>query len=649
MIDKHVSNIEKSFNKNNIQSAFKIIYELKKKYPQSKKVEDLFKKNKLKYIKKMRISSNDIESLYINKNQNDVKIKIDQFLKIEPDNAYLNSFLGNYYGKIGQLKQARICHEKSILLNPYEITFYINLSETYKFLGSISLSRIFLEYLLLIEENNELALALYARNLFNTHNFEQSLLTYQKLISTISYPENFKYKVEYFHKLIDTSQTEKAKLFFDELKKENDEKNGKHIEDLLYLEGTLNIELKEYKSAALNFENCLNFNKNNSYLYSSLAVVFERQNHYEKAIDYLKKSISLDSNNARALNNLGIIYSHLGNIKVGISHLKKSLKIDPNNNEVKYILGQLQIYNQEFQEGWENFKSRWFYSRYKHKPFKSSKNLLSNISKKNNVFVWAEQGIGDQIMYGSMFSEIANLSKKLIIKFDKRLIKVFKNKHPNIRFIADYEELTEEEFDVHLPFGNLGAFLRNDLSSFKNSKKPYIDFDKKISKKVREKYKKDNFLIGISWTSYNGLLKEDKSVYLKNLIPILKLENINFIDLEYKNSEIEKNEIYKKNNVKINRVDEIDIFSDMLGLASIISACDLVITCSNVNAHMAGALNKKTFLLLPLGKGRLWNWGSIKDKSIWYPSVKIFQQSKPGHWSDTIVRVKKEILNCLNY
>ena len=73
-------------------------------------------------------------------------------------------------------------------------------------------------------------------------------------------------------------------------------------------EGTLNIELKEYISAALNFEKCLNFNKNNSYVYSSLAVVFERQNHYDKAIDYLKKSISLDSNNARALSNLGIIF-----------------------------------------------------------------------------------------------------------------------------------------------------------------------------------------------------------------------------------------------------------------------------------------------------------------------------------------------------
>ena len=70
-------------------------------------------------------------------------------------------------------------------------------------------------------------------------------------------------------------------------------------------------------------------------------------------------------------------------------------------------------------------------------------------------------------MYGSMFSEMANLSKKLIVQLDKRLIKIFKNKHSNIKFIGDYSELKEEEFDFHLPFGNLGAFLRNDLSSFK--------------------------------------------------------------------------------------------------------------------------------------------------------------------------------------
>ena len=168
MIDRLISNIEKSFNKNNIQLAFQLIYELKKKYPQNKRIEDLFKKNKLKYIKKLRISSNEIDSLYLKKNQHDSKIKLDQLLKIEPNNAYLNSCLGNYYGQIGELKQARIYHEKAILLNPYESVFYLNLSETYKFLGNISLSKIFLEYVLLIEENNELALV-YMQEIYLTH------------------------------------------------------------------------------------------------------------------------------------------------------------------------------------------------------------------------------------------------------------------------------------------------------------------------------------------------------------------------------------------------------------------------------------------------------------------------------------------------
>ena len=103
MIDRHLSNIEKSLNNNNFQSAFQLIFELKKKYPQNKRIESLFEKNKLKYIKKMRVSSNEIEQLHLNTNQHDVKIKIDKFLKIEPNNAYLNSCLGNYYGQTDQL------------------------------------------------------------------------------------------------------------------------------------------------------------------------------------------------------------------------------------------------------------------------------------------------------------------------------------------------------------------------------------------------------------------------------------------------------------------------------------------------------------------------------------------------------------------
>ena len=74
MIDRHVLNIEKSLNKNNIQTAFKLIFELKTNYPQNKRVEDLFKKNKLKYIKKMKISSAKLKTYIL--------IKIKMILKL---------------------------------------------------------------------------------------------------------------------------------------------------------------------------------------------------------------------------------------------------------------------------------------------------------------------------------------------------------------------------------------------------------------------------------------------------------------------------------------------------------------------------------------------------------------------------------------
>ena len=97
-------------------------------------------------------------------------------------------------------------------------------------------------------------------------------------------------------------------------------------------------------------------------------------------------------------------------------------------------------------------------------------------------------------------------------------------------------------------------------------------------------------------------------------------------------------------NIKLHKINDIDYFNDIFSVASIINACDIIITCSNVNAHIAGALGKKTFLLLSLGKGRLLNWSSENKDSIWYPSVSIFQQEEFNDWKTPINKIKKELL-----
>ena len=236
------------------------------------------------------------------------------------------------------------------------------------------------------------------------------------------------------------------------------------------------------------------------------------------------------------------------------------------------------------------------------------------------------------------------------MKFDKRLIKVFQGKHKNIKFIDHGTKIKEEQFDFHLPLGDLGSLLRKNLYSFKNVKFPYIDFDKKIYNKVKKTFNsKKKIIVGISWTSKNEEIGKSKSIDLTDLSPILKLSNLTFLDLEYKNAKKDKEKLYEETKIQIYRFDDIDYFNDILAVTSIIQSCDLIVTCSNVNAHISGALGKKTFLLLPIGKGRLLNWSTENNHSVWYPSVNVFQQTKPGDWSFPINQIKEEILKCQNY
>ena len=643
MIDRFLSNIEKSFNKNNFQSAIQQIFELKTNYPQSKRIEDLFKKNKLKYIKKMRISSNDIESLYLNKNQNDIKIKIDQFLKIEPNNAYLNSCLGNYYGEIGQLKQARIYHEKSILLNPYERAFYINFAETCKFLSSLDLSAKIYEFCLLLDDTDEIALLSYADICFMSRKFQKSFESYEKLIVLEKKIKGTEYRKKYCYKLIISNNFEKAQEILKELTEEKDKV------DVLYYNALIEIEKKDFKKASEFIDKCLKINNNFSAGHIALAIILERKGKFKEAINNLKKVIKVEKNNDIALRNLGAIYSYIGKLDKAVIYLETAIKINPNDYETKFVLGQVQLYQKNFVEGWINFESRWLCNNFKGKFFSSSKSLLKELNKTKKIFLWSEQGVGDQIMYGSLLNEFSKMCKLLTVRIDKRLICLFEKKNPKIKFISQNDKVNEKDFDNHLSIADLGKFIRYEKKQFNNVVFPYIDTDEKFSNKIRDNLSnKHKILIGISWTS-KAEMGQEKSIYYKNLIPIFKLKNTSFIDLEYNNSEEDKKNIYQMTGKKIHRINEIDYYNNILGVSSIINACDLIITCSNVNAHISGALGKKTFLLLPLGKGRLLNWSSENNTSLWYPSIKIYQQNEPEDWTTPIERVREEILNCQTY
>ena len=204
--------------------------------------------------------------------------------------------------------------------------------------------------------------------------------------------------------------------------------------------------------------------------------------------------------------------------------------------------------------------------------------------------------------------------------------------------------ILKNKINCQLPIGDTSSLFIKNKSDLKSYSKKYLKSDPVRTNNLK-KYlkKKEHFICGLSWISKNQDIGASKSLSLDILKPILSLQNIKFIDLQYNDTKVEREQFFLENNISINKIEEIDSFNDIEGITSLIDACDFIITVSNTNAHIAGALGKKTLLLLPKGKGRLWYWSSNKNNSLWYSSIEVIEQDFPGEWVSVINEVKTKV------
>ena len=120
-----------------------------------------------------------------------------------------------------------------------------------------------------------------------------------------------------------------------------------------------------------------------------------------------------------------------------------------------------------------------------------------------------------------------------------------------------------------------------------------------------------------------------------------------FVSLQYGSTKDEIEFVEKNLGINIHTIDGLDIFNDVDGLVSLISICDLVVTTSNITAHLTGAIGKKGMVLIPFSKGKIWYWHSGVGPSLWYPSLEMVSQSQMNDWIDPINKCKEWVLGQL--
>ncbi len=426
-------------------------------------------------------------------------------------------------------------------------------------------------------------------------------------------------------------------------------------ENIVYLNslGRLNHEIRESKLAEKYFLKALDLNSNAFQTLNNLAGFYLEEGKYTKAINYYKKSLLLDPNNNIILNNLAKANFSLNNLDIAEKLVRDAISNEKNNEDFKKTLSLILLRKCDFKNAWKYFDGRLGLSNFSsmNQSFKTVKEKLllnSEIKKNSNLLVIREQGVGDEILYASMYPDLLNKFDNLKIECDERLLKIYQNSFDQKyvdKFIKlgnisnNLEKLKEIDYTIYA--GSLGKFFRNDLKSF--PVKPYFKKIENYKDDELEKILKNNskIKIGLSWKSFKNRYAKEKSLELEDFNNFFKLENCSFFNLQYGDIEEELNNFIKEKSVAITTLKNLDLFNNLIGLANLLSNLDFLITVSNSTAHLAGALGVKTLLIKPVNHASYHYWNFPSNQTPWYQSIKIINKKELNNYDF----IKKYILN----
>ena len=366
---------------------------------------------------------------------------------------------------------------------------------------------------------------------------------------------------------------------------------------------------------------------------------------FEEALASYDQAISLNPNHAGTFCNRGIVLQGLQRADEALASYDRAIEIDPDLITAHYNLSLFNLMKGNFKAGWQGYEWRWLDKDFDSKPLKSA-NPVWNFKKTNQrLLVWAEQGVGDQVSFGSLLSELLEDVPNLLVQIDKRLIPIFTRSLPNIKFYPDNFILPESDYDIHVPIGSLGRYLRNNEKDFSLGKNKFFISDETRTQAIRQKLPTSKKLIcGVSWKSGAGATGVNRSISLEKLAAIFDPAKISLVNLQY--GDTSKDIGLLKTNIELIQYKSIDTFSDLDGVASLIDACDFIVSVDNSIIHLSSALGKKTFVLLSY----IPEWRILfnRDDSPWYPLAKLYRQERPGEWDVPLEELETDLLNYIN-
>ncbi|MGK7946161.1 MAG: TIGR03032 family protein [Microcystaceae cyanobacterium] len=391
-----------------------------------------------------------------------------------------------------------------------------------------------------------------------------------------------------------------------------------------YAKGNQLYQQGKIPEAIAAYEKCLELE--NSYLPArfNLGVILGNISRYSEAIEQLEQVIQAEARHAEAYNSLGFIYSQQRQLDMAIKHYRQAITIAPNFAQAHYNLGLTLLQLGEYQEGWTECEWRLQTSQFMAFNPAQPRWQGEDISQKN-LLIHTEQGIRDIIQLMRYLPLTAKKCQKLILVAPPHLIPLFKQVE-GIAHIYTAKELPLKSFDTYISLMSLPHIFSTTLDNLP-TKVPYLtpptEDKRELLTFIETNKKPDSLKVGIVWADRDTQSNDNNSACrLEDFLPVLQLPQITCYSLQIG----ERSKDIKALPSQIEVIDLSPYLQDYGDMAVAVNQLDLVIAVDSAIAHLAGALNKKVWIVLCDNSD--WRWLLGRKDSPWYPSMELFTPSQ---------------------
>lgn len=450
-----------------------------------------------------------------------------------------------------------------------------------------------------------------------------------------------------------------------------------HTRALQHL-STICIELKDYDAAIHYLALFEQIDPDNPELYLLQARVARTQERYEDALTYLaraeksgKHDLSLRfeqaylntslgntdaaiaiyqdlvthyPNNVQLIYNLGFTYKMAEQLDDAIACYERALAINPEYEAAQFGLGMAYLMQGRFSEGW---KQHELYLRRSKKNGDALRSLLQTEDLNNHtVLLRPEGGLGDTLQFIRLAQNLKQRGATIMATVQKSLVPILRL-CPYLDIVIPSGAALPTSYDAHATYMSLPAILNvqeHDMAT----NIPYLYADDTLIEYWQPYFSSHtNLKVGICWQAdvYNDssrLLAARRGIPLADLYPLFEIPGISWFSLQKMDGVEQLADVPK--HYLIHQFDSFDEeHGSFMDTAAIMMHLDLIITVDTAVAHLAGGLGKKVWLFLPYSTD--WRWLTGRTDSPWYPTMKIFKQSRAFDWPSVVTRMYDNLVS----